>query len=108
MTDAENVNLELNIGGVRIPLSVDKPKLTAVRETEQELRELFDTWRDRFPSKTTQQLLAMIAYQYATFYRELKDRYQAASNAAGSLEYGIDSLLKRLDRIVESDPSAKP
>lgn len=96
MTDAENVNLELNIGGVRIPLAVPQSKLSSVRETEREVRELFNTWRDRYPSNTTAELLAMIAYQYARFYLELKDRYQAAANSTASLEYSLDALLRRL------------
>lgn len=107
MTDAENVNTELNIGGVRVPLAVHKSKLSAVKDTEQELRELFDTWRSRFPSKSTHELLAMIAYQYATFYHELKDRYQAASNAAASLEYAIDSIMKRIDREPDTPPPGR-
>lgn len=98
MNDAENVNLELNIGGVRIPVAVNKLKLSAVKDTEQELRELFDTWRGRYPHKSVHELLAMIAYQYARYYYELKDRYQAAVNATASLEYSIDSLLKHIDR----------
>ncbi len=97
MTDAENVNLELNIGGVRVPLTVHPSKLSSVRDTEQELRELFDTWRSRFPSKNTGELLAMLAYQYARFYHDLKDRYRAAVNATASLEYSLDSLLKRAE-----------
>ena len=108
MTDAENVNLELNIGGVRVPVAVPRQNLSAVKDTEQELRELYDTWRSRFPSKTTQELLAMIAYQYARYYYELKDRYQAAVNATASLEYAIDSLLKRTESTPDTDPPAGP
>ncbi len=104
MTDAENVNLELNIGGVRVPLAVPRQKLSAVKDTEQELRELYDTWRSRFPSKTNQELLAMIAYQYAKYYHELKDRYQAAVNATASLEYALDSLIKRAEGSPDTTP----
>lgn len=97
MNEADIVNTDLNIGGVRVPLAVSSSKLSAVKATEQELRELYDTWRGRFPSKTNQELLAMIAYQYASYYHELKDRYQSAVNAAASLEYSLDKLCKESD-----------
>ena len=38
---------------------------------EKEIQELYSIWRERFPRKSDHELLAMIAYQYASYYRDL-------------------------------------
>ena len=72
----------LNIGEQRISLTVPFAKQDFVRDVESEVNSLYKKWRLAFPAKTNREILAMVAYQYASFYGELKERYNAATEKA--------------------------
>lgn len=69
----------LNIGDQRISLNVPFERQEFVRDIERDVDLLYHKWRQAFPAKTDREVLAMMAYQYAAFYGELKERYEAAS-----------------------------
>lgn len=89
----DNVRMEINIGGERIILTVPFARQDAVRDTERNLGALFETWRRRFPSKSTTELLAMVAYQYASFYGELLERVDEARRSVAEMSHKIDLLV---------------
>ena len=43
---------------------------------------LYSKWRKEFHSKTDREILAMVAYRFASFYCELKDQYAKAAALA--------------------------
>lgn len=77
--DTEKIKMEINIAGEHIKLSVPFNRQDLVRDTEKGVAELYDSWRLRFPRKSESELLAMIAYQYASYYYELLSLQQQAS-----------------------------
>lgn len=82
MTDSDKIKMNLNIGDQRITLSVPFARQEFTRNVEQQVDSLYRKWRHNFPAKTDRELLAMVAYQYASFYNELKDLYEQASDMA--------------------------
>lgn len=82
MNDQEKINMEINIGGESIKLTVPFRNQELTRSVEEEINKLFDTWRKTFPKRSEKGLLAMIAYQYASFYKELTLKYQEALEKA--------------------------
>ena len=68
MQETDKIKMRIKIAGLSIPLTVAFKEQDHVRETEQRVAELFDNWRRMFPSKTTEELLAMMTYQYASYY----------------------------------------
>ncbi len=92
MYDSEKVNMEINIGGQNVKLTVPFLKQEFVRDTESEIGSLFSSLRKKFPRKDERELLAMIIYQYASYYRELLGRHEEAMRLARDCE-------ERLDRI---------
>lgn len=82
MKEAEKTKMFLNIGDQRISLTVPFDRQEFVRETEKEVDGLYRKWRLNFPAKSDKEIFAMVAYQYATFYGELKERYQRAGELA--------------------------
>lgn len=78
MQNSEKVKIEISVGATKVPLSVELDSVRKVRGLESELNNLFDTWRKDFPDKSEKELLAMIAYQYASYYAELTERYKDA------------------------------
>lgn len=99
MNDSDKIKITITIAGERIPLTVPGDKRGIVRQTEREVSDLFTEWRRNYPQKTDMEILAMVAYQYASFYRDLKNRYEDARDLALGIndrlmqELGIDESL---------------
>lgn len=79
MNDSEKIKMYLNIGDQRISLTVPFERQEFVRDVEADVDRLYARWRKAFPAKTDREILAMVAYQYASFYGELKERYEAVA-----------------------------
>ncbi len=95
MKKEDTVQITINIAGQRIPLTVGYSQQNLVRETEKSVGDLYEKWRLKFPRKSMQELLAMIAYQYASFYLTLSRRYDDALHEAASVERSLDELLQK-------------
>lgn len=96
MKNDENIQMMINIAGERIPLTVPFSQQNQVRETEKNIGELYNKWRSRFPRKSNQELLAMMTYQYASFYLSLSELYAKACT-------DITEIGDLLDKALESD-----
>lgn len=93
MPKPEIVKIEISIASQRIPLSVDIDTVGAIRDVEAQIDALFRRWRKDFPAKSEKELLAMMAYQYASYYRELTIRYKEAAAQAQACDSELDRLL---------------
>lgn len=80
--DSEKINMFLNIGDQRISLSVPFGSQNFVRNVEKDVDRLYRKWRNSFTAKTDKEILAMVAYQFASHYNKLKERYEEAANKA--------------------------
>ena len=96
MKHEENIQITINIAGQRIPLTVGFDQQNLVRETEKNVGALYEKWRLKFPRKSMQELLAMIAYQYASFYLSLSRRMDESARDAEALDAMLDDALGRL------------
>ena len=74
MNDSEKIKMYLNIGEQRIALTVPFDRQDFVRDVESDVDGLYRKWRLAFPAKSDREILAMVAYQYAKFYAELRER----------------------------------
>lgn len=98
-TERDNVKIEIIIAGEPILLTAPFSKQNDVRACESDINALFADWRAKFPRKTTTELLAMIAYQYASFYRELSERYASLSEKIEETSSALDALLENAPEI---------
>lgn len=83
MNDSGKVNMFLNIGDQRISLTVPFERQQFVRNVEAKVDQLYRKWRQSFSSRTDKEIMAMVAYQFASHYSELKERYEIATEKAG-------------------------
>ncbi len=93
--DNDKIKMQINIAGERISLTVGFDEQDAVREAEASVATLFKEWRSRFPKKTVQELLAMIAYQYASYYLALRGRHEEIIKTLTEFENRIDEALEK-------------
>ncbi len=82
---SDEIKMEVNIAGERISLSVPFSRQEAVRNTEAELGALYRAWGDKFPKKSPKELLAMIAYKFASMYFDLMEERKADADDAMEL-----------------------
>ena len=93
MGNRDKVKMKINIAGEPIQLTVPFSDQDYTRETEKNLNNLFDTWRRRFADKSDTELLAMVAFQYASYYDALKRAYLDAEAVVDKMEGRLDALL---------------
>lgn len=97
MKDTDKIKMRIKIAGMSIPLTVGFNEQDHVRLTEQRVAELFDNWRRMFPSKSDQEILAMMTYQYASYYLALTADREEISQQLLSFEKELDNLLLEID-----------
>lgn len=96
MNDSDKIIMTLNIGDQRIQMSSTFARQEFVRVVESEVDGLYRKWRKKFPAKDDSEILAMAAYQFASFYYELKERYEKATDIAAD-------CLKQIEEPTASD-----
>lgn len=94
MNTSDKVKMEINIAGEHLSVTVPFDRQNAVRDTERHVASMFSTLRLRFPKKSEQEILAMVAYQYASYYDELQELYDKSVRAAELLEEDLDNDFK--------------
>lgn len=82
MNDSEKIKIFLNIGDQRISLNVPFDRQKFARNVEKDVDSLYRKWRQSFQGKSDKEIMAMVAYQYASFYAELGERYNEAHRLA--------------------------
>ena len=71
MKGSDKVAMTINIGGELIKLDVKFDDQNIVRDAEREVRGYLDRLRKAFPDYSDRNLLAMAAYQFASWYLQL-------------------------------------
>ena len=94
MKDQEKINMEINIGGEPIKLTVPFQNQELTRSIEEEINCLYAKWRLNFPKRSEKGLLAMMVYQYASHYKELSIRHQEAMAKTGECLDKINGILQ--------------
>lgn len=82
MRDQELINMEINIGGEPIKLSVPFQDQDLIRDVEDEINTLYRKWRYNFPKRSEKGILAMMIYRYASYYKKLTITHQEAIDKA--------------------------
>lgn len=100
MDNTEKIQMTINIGGCQLPLTVPFSQQDLVREVEAEVSDLYTKWRRQFTKRSDREILAMVAYQYASFYRELNRRF----DRAGEKTRQCLDLLDGMENPQESEP----
>lgn len=90
--NTDEIKMEVNIAGERILLTVPFSRQDAVRKTEGELAALYKEWGVRFPQKSPKELLAMIAYKFASSYFDLLEAKSLFTREAQALLDDVSRL----------------
>ena len=86
--------MKINIAGEQLLLTVPFSDQDYTRETEKNLNSLYETWSRKFADRSATELLAMIAFQYASYYDALKRTYVEADAKAEKIEAKLDAMVE--------------
>ncbi|MDE7381728.1 MAG: cell division protein ZapA [Muribaculaceae bacterium] len=85
--------MELKIAGERFFITVPFSDQDMVRDTEKSVEALFSLWRRQFEDKSDSEILAMMTYQYASFYMQLLKRVDDAKELLRQTNIYADNIL---------------
>lgn len=97
MTDKDSVRIRIDIAGEQILLTVPFSRQDAVRDAEREVNDLYWLWRSRFPEKSDMELLAMLAFHFASHYADLRDMLNDTLDRMDSLARSLDRMNGKTD-----------
>lgn len=92
-TDKDNVKIELNIAGESLLISVPFSTKSSVKQCENEINRQYAEWRHKYPRKNPSELLAMLAYKYASYYMELRKRLDNMNTTLEAVNSDLHYLL---------------
>lgn len=90
----DNIKMTLNISGELFKLDVPFDDQNKVRIAEREVKSLCDRLKKAWPDKSDKNVLAMVAFQFARWYRQLLDIQEDAAEAANLKCEEIDNWCK--------------
>lgn len=87
-------NITIKIADVApISMTIDRSTEEWVREAERSVNQVWRTWRTDFSDKTSKEVLAMVAYQFAKLYFQLKHSVEDERALIENFEKELDRLL---------------
>ncbi|MEZ3551057.1 MAG: cell division protein ZapA [Muribaculaceae bacterium] len=93
MNETDKVEMTIHIGGEHIRLSVAFDRQNAVRDAEKAAHDLYQDWRAKFPNRSDKEVLAMVAYQFASYYTGLLERFEKASATAADIDAKLSKII---------------
>ena len=81
MKETDEINIKIKIANQEVKLRQPLGNQDFIRDVESRVEELWRTWRARFPQLSESRILAMMVYQYASFYMQQGVRFDSAEKA---------------------------
>lgn len=92
MTDRQNITIRIS-DLAPMPLSILRADEEVHRQAEYNVNQLCDAWGKRYKDKSSKEILAMVAFQFAKLYFSGKADVEAADTLLEELESELDQLL---------------
>jgi len=87
-------NITIKIADVApISMTIDRNTEEVVREAEYNVNLVWKAWRNEFDTKTSKEVLAMVAFQFAKKYLQLAHYENSRQQAFDDFEEELDKLL---------------
>lgn len=94
----EDLNITIKIADVApIRMTIKREGEEIVREAERSVNRVWNTWRTEFDEKSSKEVLAMVAVQFARLYFELAHSVDQQQYILKNFEKELDTLLKITD-----------
>lgn len=75
-------------------MSIDREDEALVREAEYSVNRIWRNWRETFESKSSKEVLAMVAFQFAKLYYQQVHTIEGQVDVMEKFEAELDRLLQ--------------
>ncbi len=90
----DKLNITIRIAGLApIPLSINIKDEELIRSAEYNVNLLWTAWSQRFKDKSSSEILAMVAFQFAKLYLTLSAQEKATDEVLSEFEKELDNIL---------------
>ena len=93
MTETDEIDIKIKIANQQVTLHQPLNNQEFIRDVEGRIEDLWSTWRARFPNLSESKLLAMMVYQYASFYFQMRHKYDAAGESVRATSRVLEEAL---------------
>lgn len=98
MKDQQNITIKIaDVAPISMTISRDSEQW--VREAERGVNRVWQTWRSEFQDKSSKEVLAMTAYQFAKLYFQLLHNVEKRQATVDNFEKELNRLLQLTDEI---------
>ncbi len=95
MKETDEIDIRINIAGQPLELTVPFSRQDSVREVEAHVESLLRRWKKDYPNKSEYELMAMLTYQYASYYFAMRERQQHTMSLLEKLNLKLDSFINQ-------------
>ena len=90
----DKLNITIRIAGQSpVALKINRADEERVRNAEYQVNRLWSRWLQRFPEKSSTEVLAMVAYQFAELYFTATKVSEEANGVLEKFEVELDKML---------------
>lgn len=97
MKETDEIDIKIKIANEQLTLRNKISEQGFIRDVEANIEELYSTWRPRFPHLSDNRLLAMMVYQYASFYFSMRQRYNDVMDTSRKVSGTLADAIKDAD-----------
>lgn len=96
MTDKLNITIRI-AGLAPFPLSINRADEELIRNAEYNVNELWRKWCGRFKDRTPQEVMGMVAFQFAKLYFMISAQAASMEEILSDFEKELDNILLKVD-----------
>lgn len=93
MKETDEIDIKIKIANQQVTLHQPLNNQEFIRDVEGRIEDLWSTWRARFPNLSESKLLAMMVYQYASFYFQMRHKYDTAGESVRATSRVLEEAL---------------
>lgn len=96
MTDKLNITIRI-AGLAPFPLSINRADEELIRNAEYNVNALWRKWCGRFKDRTPQEVMGMVAFQFAKLYFLIMAQASSMEEILSDFEAELDDILLKVD-----------
>ncbi|MDE6283264.1 MAG: cell division protein ZapA [Muribaculaceae bacterium] len=102
----DKLNITIRIAGQKpVALKINRSEEERVRNAEYQVNSLWNRWRQRFSDKSSTEVLAMVAYQFAELYFTATRASEEAKAVLADFEKSLDSMIHGFETATGTAPA---
>lgn len=94
----DKLNITIRIADLApIPLAIEMKDEEVIRNAEYNVNQLWSAWCQKFKDKTSNEVLGMVAFQFAKLYQTLSNRENETNDILEKFEEKLNEYLLKTD-----------